>query len=193
MQDLLIPLIVLGVIVWVAYRVLRGLARSVSQLFGGTGRGAERPRVEVTYSITPRVERPAWKPGLLMASPKDCWVPAGHEREVQSLTLPDGLLYVGRGLADATGVDTEPALIDPALKVDSGHPDIAGSFMSYWPRYAEITAAARAAYLRWLAGGRKELGTCIGYVFLYFYGLERRLLVDHETLPDTSDEAVAIT
>jgi hypothetical protein len=61
-------------------------------------------------------------------------------------------------LADATGVDTEPALIDPALKVDSGHPDIAGSFMSYWPRYAEITAAARAAYLRWLAGGRKELG-----------------------------------
>jgi len=64
--------------------------------------------------------------------------------------------------------------------------------MPYWPRYGEIPPRAWAAYLRWLAEGRKAPGAYVGYVFLHFYGLERRLLVDHDTLPDTSAEAVVI-
>ena len=37
---------------------------------------------------------------------------------------------------------------------------------------------SRAAYLEWLSKGRRNPNTPIGYVFLYFYGLERRILVD---------------
>lgn len=50
--------------------------------------------------------------------------------------------------------------------------------MGYWPSYSTITPGARAAYLRWLAGGRCDPNIHVGFVFLYFYGLERRLLVD---------------
>jgi hypothetical protein len=46
----------------------------------------------------------------------------------------------------------------------------------YWPSYSSISPECRAAYLDWLATGRRHPRTYIGYVFLYFYGLERRAL-----------------
>jgi hypothetical protein len=52
--------------------------------------------------------------------------------------------------------------------------------MGYWPSYSNIAPGCRAAYLQWLADGCHAADAYIGYVFLYFYGPERRLLVDAE-------------
>src|SRR3546814_11495488 len=49
--------------------------------------------------------------------------------------------------------------------------------MDYWPSYSDISATARRAYLSWLAERRNAAGADIGHVFLFFYGLERRVLV----------------
>ena len=49
--------------------------------------------------------------------------------------------------------------------------------MPYW-RILDIPAECRATYLDWLAGGRADASYNPGYMFLYFYGLERRFLVD---------------
>ncbi len=104
------------------------------------------------------------------------WVPMGERVTVAGLEMAGGLLYVGRGLKSLSGYDTEPSLIDPSLKVDRKRPDYLGQELSYWPSYSRISPASRAAYLEWLAEGRKRPNTGVGYVFLYFYGLERRLL-----------------
>jgi uncharacterized tellurite resistance protein B-like protein len=72
----------------------------------------------------------------------------------------------------------EPALIDPSLPIDWRRPDHTGGGMRYWPSYDSIAPQSRAAYLSWLAGGRSDPRAYIGYVFLFFYGLERRVLVD---------------
>jgi TerB N-terminal domain len=50
--------------------------------------------------------------------------------------------------------------------------------MGYWPSYSEISSGARRAYLNWLAGGRRDPEADIGFVFLFFYGLERRAIID---------------
>ena len=50
--------------------------------------------------------------------------------------------------------------------------------MSYWPGYSDISARSRATYLEWLASGRTDTSYDPGYMFLYFYGLERRFFVD---------------
>ncbi len=50
--------------------------------------------------------------------------------------------------------------------------------LPYWPSYAAASPAQRAVYLDWLAGGRVDPDLPIGYVFIYFYGLEERVLVD---------------
>jgi hypothetical protein len=68
--------------------------------------------------------------------------------------------------------------------VNFTHPDWRGDSLGYWPSYAALSPAGRAAYLAWLGSSRAAPQTPIGYVFLYFYGLERRVLTD---LADPSD------
>ena len=76
--------------------------------------------------------------------------------------------------------------IDPRLSVDQ-RGDRAGTTLDYWPTYTHLDPRARATYLEWLTGGRSDPDIPIGYVFLFFYGLEQRLLID-----DARDEAPAI-
>ena len=86
------------------------------------------------------------------------------------------LVYFGtraRGLQD----ERHRSLIDPDLEVSNGR-DPEGSTFSYWPNYSELRPDARRSYLDWLSSGRSNPNTPIGYVFIYFYGLERRLVKD---------------
>ncbi|NUT50532.1 MAG: hypothetical protein HOV94_24970 [Saccharothrix sp.] len=111
------------------------------------------------------------------------WVPAGATSSVAGRSLPGGMLYVGK----LSGGDAVPRrnveVIDPTLPIDWRKPDFAGRDMDYWPAYHSITPRSRAAYLLWLEGGRWAPDAHIGYVFLYFYGLERRALVDAQHDP----------
>ncbi len=109
------------------------------------------------------------------------WVPPGETVRVAGFSLPNGMVYVGSGLPPIQrwAGPTEPALINPALLIARSNPDLQGRLMSYWPSYRAIPAECRAGYLRWLADGRKNPDAGIGYVFLFLYGLERRLLFDH--------------
>jgi len=82
------------------------------------------------------------------------------------------------------------AYIDPSLPVARLGSDLDGHGMTYWPGYSDITPQCRATYLDWLANGRSDPSYNPGYMFLYFYGLERRLLVDqsNEDAQDIIDE-----
>lgn len=104
------------------------------------------------------------------------WYPDNVGITVAGFNVP-GMVYVGRGLASPKA-NPDPSLIDPSLRVDSRRPDRDGRSLGYWPSYAKLSPGARAAYLEWLSGGRSNPRTPIGYVFVYFYGLERRALVD---------------
>jgi uncharacterized tellurite resistance protein B-like protein len=91
--------------------------------------------------------------------------------------LTGGLFYLGSGLRALNG-NIEPSLVNPKLKVAQYSVDESLQLTSYWPSFDDLQPEARRAYLQWLAGGRDSPVTSIGYVFLYFYGLERRVLVD---------------
>lgn len=105
------------------------------------------------------------------------WVPLGENVTVCGREVPGGV-YVGERLdAVVPRRGTEPALIDPRLPAQASRPDVEGNLMGYWPSYSKLDAASRAAYLDWSAAGRPG-GAYIGYVFLFFYGIERQVLVD---------------
>jgi uncharacterized tellurite resistance protein B-like protein len=109
------------------------------------------------------------------------WHGPGTAMSVAGFTIADGMVYVGRLLpVDPTNprAEPDPALIDPTLPIATASADLTGSTMTYWPSYSAIQPSARTAYLRWLSSGKADPHAYIGYVFLYFYGLERRLLID---------------
>jgi hypothetical protein len=108
------------------------------------------------------------------------WIPPGHEVTMKGYSIKDGMVYAGSDLATACGWGTEPSLINPELFVAQAGVDCHVRNTSYWPSYDSISPEARASYLQWLSQGKSDPQADIGYVFLYFYGLERRVLVDVE-------------
>lgn len=123
------------------------------------------------------------------------WVPPGKSVKVGNHLIPGGMVYVGTHLkANGYFTQVDPCLINPQLLAASSNPDYEGSGMGYWPSYTEIPPACRAAYLEWLSDGRRDPNAYIGYVFLFFYALERRVLRDYQSLKiDISDELAQIT
>jgi tellurite resistance protein len=91
-----------------------------------------------------------------------------------------GMVYVGTPpLLNTYGYrDKCRAYIDPSLSVARSGADKSGEGMPYWPGYSDISPQCRATYLDWLASGRNDASYNPGYMFLYFYGLERRFFVD---------------
>jgi uncharacterized tellurite resistance protein B-like protein len=115
------------------------------------------------------------------------WIPSGATAVVAGQPILGGLVYVGWNALAANGPAVEPSLIDPTLPVNWAAPNLQGVGMSYWPSYSQLTAESRAAFLLWLSSSRDSPNTYIGYVFLYFYGLERRALVDLQLAEDSTE------
>jgi tellurite resistance protein len=120
------------------------------------------------------------------------WVPPGKDAKVAGYTIQGGMVYVGRGLASVCWGGQDPALIDPSLTVAKSGVDCHVRMTNYWPSYEGITPEARASYLQWLATGKADPEADIGYVFLYFYGLERRALADSLYDPQAKAELPGI-
>lgn len=108
------------------------------------------------------------------------WISTDQTISIATCNISGGMLYVGSTLTAPSG-STEPAQIDPTLQVDQQPVRSQERLFGYWPRYDAISPAARRAYLTWLAGGRQDPDADVGYVFLFFYGLERRVLLDAKT------------
>lgn len=52
--------------------------------------------------------------------------------------------------------------------------------LPYWPNYRQCSPEQRRNYLNWLTSGRRDPSVELGYVFIYFYGLERRIVLDKQ-------------
>jgi tellurite resistance protein len=154
-----------------------------------------KPAVAVVVTKAPTAVTPTEKRGWLArrtSTPAGPWIPVGQTVVVAGLTLAGGMLYVAKQLPAANGRSVDPALINPSLPVDSRRPDWDAKSVPYWPSYSQITPGARAAYLNWLAGGRTARPVAISYVFLFFYGLERRALIDRNVASADAAELDAI-
>lgn len=105
------------------------------------------------------------------------WISANETVQIHGFTIQAGLFYLGGKFLGQSRYHIENCLIDPTLRVA---PSGGNSELPYWPAYAQISPAARRTYLQWLADGRTDPHVDVGYAFLFFYGLERRLFVDKD-------------
>ena len=119
------------------------------------------------------------------------WVPAGESVSIHGREI-GGLVYVGTApTLNRHGYgEKSRAYIDPSLPVSRRGNDKAGGGMPYWPGYSSIPPECRATYLDWLADGASDGSYNAGYMFLYFYGLERRFFLDD---PSPDEKRVLLT
>jgi tellurite resistance protein len=113
----------------------------------------------------------------------ECWVASGRDVTVQGFLIRGGMVYLSSRSVAASGAPGEPSLIDPGKPIAKSTANCHIRHTSYWPSYDQITPEARASYLHWLSTGKCDPDADVGYVFIYFYGLERRALIDIESDP----------
>lgn len=118
------------------------------------------------------------------------WIPQGESVVIAGSLIQGGMIYVGKTLK-AQSNSPDPCLINPALPV-AAQADASEREFGYWPSYSQISPTARRAYLNWLESGRSDPEADIGYVFLFFYGLERRSIVDAQKDEQAQLDSVAI-
>jgi TerB N-terminal domain/TerB-C domain len=106
------------------------------------------------------------------------WAQPGEAVAIRGAIIPGGAFYVGTALSSPLLHGDEPALVNPELPIELATPILRDIDMQYWPSYESLTAGQRATYMSWLASPRNFVELPIGYVFLYFYGFERRVFVD---------------
>lgn len=164
--------IIIGLIVlYVVYRIIKAFSQS--------NKSAKSNEITIRVETSgPSDFRSSYKRDDEPKGELATWYGAGKLVHIQGYDIPDGLIYVGTNLPDYSEYTNDACLVNPKLKVSEAEPWEAGDGIDYWPSYSRIPKKCRGAYLKWLATGRSEPETCIGYVFLYFYGLERRLFVD---------------
>lgn len=104
------------------------------------------------------------------------WISEDVVVTVGGTDIRGGLIYAGSSASNPDYRD-EPSVIDPTLPL-APSASFSQWTASYWPQYRTCSSVDRRLLVSWLANGRKDPQAPIGLVFLYFYGLERRLLHD---------------
>ena len=142
---------------------------------------ATSPRFEKFYT-TPAVAKAtpgrAVPPAATRAlHPSARWIAHGEAVTFAGYPLRGGMVYFGVGLHGAHG-EADPSLIDPRKPVGIVAASPGPRLTDYWPSYALLTQEARAGYLAWLEADRNTESVDLGFLFLFFYGLERRVLLD---------------
>ena len=120
------------------------------------------------------------------------WCKKNEATQIYGISIPRGMIYVGSlNPEEVEGLDRNSSFINIRLDVSHDFIDFSQRRFGYYPEYSAISPDARKAYLLWLASGCASTYVNIGYVFLYYYGLERRALMDL-SLEDDSTELLEI-
>lgn len=114
------------------------------------------------------------------------WVAQNEHIEVAGRKISAGLVYYVDGEANVY----EPSVLNRKLAVGKAAVGVAAE-LSYYPYYEYLSPQQRGAYLDWLSNGRVDSDPSIrefGYIFLFFYGLERRVLIDGDFSQEIANE-----
>lgn len=106
------------------------------------------------------------------------WIKPGESITIKGKIFTGGNFYFGGKLSSLDGYGTEASLVDDSLNIEEKPSSYEDDSLGYWPKFVSLTPKGRGAYISWLFGNRSDQNTPLGYVFIYFYGIERRITVD---------------
>lgn len=102
---------------------------------------------------------------------------AGNNLIIGDICIPANianLLWIKGWQNYTDDIQNEPSLIDLELEIDNTGKLDSVDDIGYYPNYKGLNPKQRYIYLNWLQDIKKPIP--IGYVFIFYYGLERHLL-----------------
>ena len=153
----------------------------------GQGKSHRRPSSEIEISLgssEPSTLRSKRAAKLDWYAPGQCLI---HE----GFVIDRGMFFASDRALAWPG---EPSAIITSLPVGpvSAHPLVD---FGYYPSYDRISAEQRRCYLEWLSAGRTDADPAqrsLGYLFIFFYGLERRIILDGDRDPSLLQEVIRL-
>ena len=179
MATLIGCLVVLLRPAWQKHNMTERMNRAISKMAAPP----PRPHTQALRSTAPAVPAVtvSFDPSAVRAKtaaaagPTLEWLGTDERVVIQGVTIPSPMTY--RVFRHPSYGREEPSAIDPQLPVARnayGEPPLL-----YWPSYSAMTPGQRRIYLDWMANGRQAMPAEVGYAFTFFYGLERRALIDN--------------
>lgn len=179
----------IGGIIWWSRKAPRGQAvntkASSGQIVGNTPLKTQQspsiptvttsvptPVVTIEYNINRSISR-STMPGTNEVQ----WASQDEILEVANYHIEHPMTYWASGKTRIA----EASCIEKNLPVSKPISEPIGA-LGYYPRYENMTPGQRGNYLQWLATGKQGQLDDIGYAFVYFYGLERRVLIDGQDI-----------
>lgn len=156
---------------------------------------AQEPKLRFRApEVTIRVSHPEREParaGTRSTAPALTWHSANQPISVAGLPLTSGMIYSAERALRWPG---EPSAIITSLSVarHAAHPL---QEFGYYPSYENLSAEQRRCYLEWINSGRADASPAertLGYIFIFFYGLERRILIDGDRDPALLEELIRL-
>jgi len=103
------------------------------------------------------------------------WYGKGSVIDIQGYKITNPLVYVTNSKQESSACHIIPKKLKASSVENYDH-------IGYWPSYSKLNASQRGIFLRWLSEEKNNTEINIGYVFIYFYGLEYRVLKEHKDL-----------
>ena len=174
---------IIGIVLGLLFKSATKPAGRNPQDFGLGQRDQKPPPLPVNEPRMVRESSPK-KPPL-------SWIEPDILISTHGISIPGGMVYQS---AQPQGYAGEPSAICLSLSVGKVPADPSWD-MGYYPDYEQISPAHRRTYLDWLSAGRMDVdpgSRSLGYLFLFFYGLERRILIEKDTDPRLLDEILRL-
>lgn len=180
------------VIVYVLYAALKNKDKKMPKKY--KSQTYYEPDFQITTSYGGYNETPKSK-----NKEKGRWIGEGESITVGKHTITTGRFYFGGVLSGRYDGDVESSLVDKTLKIANADYKFQDNSLGYWASYNALSPMCRGAYIEWLKSNRDMPDVPIGYLFLYFYGLERRAVLDYsegkvsdEELQSICDEVIRL-
>lgn len=146
------------------------------------------PLQQVTQNGVPRNSNEYAIPQNETKKTNSYWIPKNQTVRVKGITISGGMIYYNATHSQVY----HPSMVEESQMIGTGSGDFRRDLSGYYPAYRNINPDDRRAYLNWLASDRSDPSAGIGFVFIYFYGLERRLVIDSKFDASIEDEKPVI-
>ena len=113
------------------------------------------------------------------------WYGMGSTIEIQGYKINDPLIYISNSRNKSPAHHIVPKKLKVSHSENYDH-------IGYWPSYSELSPGQKGMFLKWLSQGKNNTAIDIGYVFIYFYGLEYRVLQENKDLVSIAYEIIRL-